>query len=112
MTAAGMMSEAVSKQLLEQSSQIYELESQLQQYTAYEKLGREVAHEVKIVCPLVHKIALSNMVEVQTDSAAAKHYVVAVLGCSKPLPREDRVRIENWLKVRTKTDSLRVITTH
>lgn len=112
MTAAGMMSEAVSKQLLEQSSQIYELESQLQKYTAYEKLGREVAREVKAVCPLVQRIALSNMEEVQTDTAAARHYVVAVLGCSKPLPKEDRVRIENWLKVRTKVDSLRVITTH
>ena len=61
---------------------------------------------------LNRQAALSNMEEVQTDTAAARHYVVAVLGCSKPLPKEDRVRIENWLKVRTKVDSLRVITTH
>ncbi|SFG30495.1 hypothetical protein SAMN05216383_10960 [Prevotella sp. KH2C16] len=97
---------------MEQSSQIYELENRLQQYTAYERLSREVVREVKAICPLVNRISLSNIVEAQADTTATKHYVVAVLGCSRQLPHEDRARIQKWLKARTKADSLRVITTN
>lgn len=103
---------ATNKKLLEQSSQIYELENRLQQYTAYERLSREVVREVKAICPLVNRISLSNIVEAQADTTATKHYVVAVLGCSRQLPHEDRARIQKWLKARTKADSLRVITTN
>ncbi len=105
-------SEATSKKLLEQSSQIHELEKRLQQYTTYEGLSREVAHEVRAICPLVNKISLSNIVEVQADTTATKHYTIAVLGCSRQLPYEDRTRLQKWLEARIKADSLRVITTY
>lgn len=111
LTTATQSTEANNQRLLEQSQQIHELEASLERYTRYEHLSKEVGKEVQAVFPVVRKISLSNVTEARTDTALSRQYVVAVVGCKGRLSADERSRLQQWLKARTKADSLRVITT-
>lgn len=111
LTTAVQSTEASNQRLLQQSQQIHELEASLERYTRYEQLGQEIGREVKTIFPVVRKISLSNVTETRTDSASSRRYVIAVVGCKEQLSAEERSRLRQWLKARTKTDSLRLITT-
>ncbi|MFC2655222.1 MULTISPECIES: hypothetical protein [Prevotella] len=49
--------------------------------------------------------------EVPTDTSATKRYVVAIVGSKTNFSTADREWLSRWLKSRTESDSLRLITT-
>ena len=96
------------KQLLELSSQVSLLSTQLAGYVNYESLAKEIATEVPSLFPAITTIGLSNMVENRCDTAVAKRYVAAIVTL-KPrtkLSEADAARLHSWLKSRAKADSL------
>lgn len=96
------------KQLLELSSQVSLLSTQLAGYVNYESLAKEIATEVPSLFPAITTIGLSNMVENRCDTAVAKRYVAAIVTL-KPrtkLSEADAARLRSWLKSRAKADSL------
>ena len=96
------------KQLLELSSQVSLLSTQLAGYVNYESLAKEIATEVPSLFPAITTIGLSNMVENRCDTAVAKRYVAAIVTL-KPrtkLSEVDAARLRSWLKSRAKADSL------
>ncbi len=99
------------QQLIEQTAQLNTMSKQLQEYTAYENLGKEISQEVKAVCPKVRRISLSQALEASTDTSTTLRYTIAVAGCNNPLTDAERTQLQRWLKVRSKADSLRLITT-
>ncbi|MBO1363864.1 TIGR00341 family protein [Prevotella sp. A2931] len=105
------VSKATQQQLIEQTAQLNTVSKQLQEYTAYENLGKEISQEVKAVCPKVKTISLSKVSEARTDTSATLRYTVAVAGCVSPLSGTERTQLQRWLKARSKADSLRLITT-
>lgn len=108
---AAQTSEATNQQLVEQSNRIHQLESQLDSYTSYERLGRDLASEVRAVFPTVTRVSLAPVAESRADTTATRRFVVAVVGCRNgSLSQSDRDRLQQWLKVRAKADSLRLIT--
>lgn len=103
--------QASQQKLIEQVAQLGELEQQLNAYQQYATLTKEVHTELKAVCPSAKSISISRVTEAKTDTAASQEYVMAVVNCPRALSSPDRQRLQEWLKVRTKVDSLRVIVT-
>lgn len=88
------------------------LEKQLGSYTRYEELSREMSGEVKALYPKVKTLSLSMAVQVNTDTASVRKYVIALMGLRRGerLSENERPVLEKWLKARVKTDSLRLVT--
>ena len=109
---AGAGQSGTDKQkLLMQAEQVSRLEEQLKGYAQYSQMGVDIRHEVKAVYPAVASISLSRVTEARTDTSSARQYVLAVVGSPKGLDKTERKQLENWLKVRTKADSLRLLIT-
>ena len=109
---AGAGQSGTDKQkLLMQAEQVSRLEEQLKGYAQYSQMGVDIRHEVKAVYPAVASISLSRVTEARTDTSSARQYVLAVVGSPKGLDKTERKQLQNWLKVRTKADSLRLLIT-
>ena len=93
-----------------QTERVAQLERETADYRRLDALAREIAGEVKAVCPKVESIGLSKITETPVDSGAVRSYVLAVANSRTPLPATDRDRLAQWLKVRTQADSLRLVT--
>ena len=96
--------------LVLQTERVAQLERETADYRRLDALAREIGGEVKAVCPKVESIGLSKITETPVDSGAVRSYVLAVANSRTPLPATDRDRLAQWLKVRTKADSLRLVT--
>lgn len=103
--------QASQQKLIEQVAQLGKVEQQLNAYQQYATLTKEIHTELKAVCPSAKSISISRVTEAKTDTAATQEYVMAVVNCSRALSNPDRQRLQEWLKARTKSDSLRVIVT-
>ena len=109
---AGTGQSGTDKQkLLMQAEQVSRLQEQLKGYAQYSQMGVDIRHEVKAVYPAVASISLSRVTEARTDTSSARQYVLAVVGSPKGLDKTERKQLQNWLKVRTKADSLRLLIT-
>ena len=93
-----------------QAERVAQLERETADYRRLDALAREIVGEVKAVCPKVESIGLSKITETPVDSGAVRSYVLAVANSRTPLPAADRDRLAQWLKVRTQSDSLRLVT--
>ena len=98
------------QQLALQTERVAQLERETADYRRLDALAREIGGEVKAVCPKVESIGLSKITETPVDSGAVRSYVLAVANSRTPLPAADRDRLAQWLKVRTQSDSLRLVT--
>ena len=96
--------------LVLQTERVAQLERETADYRRLDALAREIAGEVKAVCPKVESIGLSKITETPVDSGAVRSYVLAVANSRTHLPATDRDRLAQWLKVRTQADSLRLVT--
>lgn len=103
--------QASQQKLIEQVAQLGKVEQQLNAYQQYATLTKEIHTELKAVCPSAKSISISRVTEAKTDTAASQEYIMAVVNCSRALSNPDRQRLQEWLKARTKSDSLRVIVT-
>ena len=103
--------QASQQKLIEQVAQLGEVEQQLNAYQQYATLTKEVHTELKAVCPSAKSISISRVTEAKTDTATSQEYIMAVVNCPRALRSPDRQRLQEWLKARTKVDSLRVIVT-
>lgn len=98
-------------QLQAQMAQIAALQQQLGRYTHYETMSTEVSQEVKALFPAVLSIGLSPMTIASTDTLAPQQVVVAMVHSNKVkrLNDNDRYKLQQWLRVRTQSDSLIMI---
>ena len=103
--------QASQQKLIEQAAHLGKVEQQLNAYQQYATLTKEVCTELKAVCPSAKSISISRVTEAKTDTATSQEYIMAVVNCSRALSNPDRQRLQEWLKARTKSDSLRVIVT-
>ena len=85
------------------------LQKQLNSYTHYPVLANDMREELKVVCPSAKSIILSKASESFVDSASIKHHIVAIVKTNKPLAKDNRKQLYDWLKVKVKSDSLELI---
>ena len=85
------------------------LQKQLNSYTHYPVLANDMKEELKVVCPLAKSIMLSKASEYFVDSASIKNHIMAIVKANKPLTKDNRKQLYDWLKVKVKSDSLELI---
>lgn len=85
------------------------LQKQLNSYTHYPVLANDMREELKVVCPSAKSIILSKASESFVDSASIKNHIVAIVKTNKPLAKDNRKQLYDWLKVKVKSDSLELI---
>ena len=109
--------------LVELAGRIQHLEAQLQSYTQYETLSRNISGEIKSLWPNIQTISLSQAMEVPTDSVISpdtptisaptddqkSHIVLAVVTHKGRFSEAERKRLNDWLKARTKAEQLQLI---
>lgn len=103
--------EATRQKLMEQSARVHTLEDEVGGYRRYEALGSEVRGEIKSLWPAVTRLSLAPVVEADMDTTRTRRLVVAVAACRRPLSTADREKFTQWLKARTKADSLKLVVT-
>ena len=119
----GINIEANNPKLVEQAGRIQHLEAQLQSYTQYETLSRNISGEIKSLWPNIQTISLSQAMEVPTDSVMSpdtptisaptddqkSHIVLAVVTHKGRFSEAERKRLNDWLKTRSKAEQLQLI---
>ena len=119
----GINTEANNQKLVEQAGRIQHLEAQLQSYTQYETLSRNISGEIKSLWPNIQTISLSQAMEVSTDSVMSpdtptisaptddqkSHIVLAVVTHKGRFSEAERKRLNDWLKTRSKAEQLQLI---
>lgn len=97
------------QQIVEQNSRIYALEEKLNRYTRFEKMSDAVGREMVSLYPTVRSVSLARITDVRTDTSSSSSYVLALVGSNKQIKGDDAERLADWLKTRTRADSLRLI---
>lgn len=103
--------ESEQQKIIEISSQVNTLTSELAEYTKYETMAAEIKGEMKALFPQIKTLSLAKTAEVSRDTTAIRRYVIATIGTYKShkLPHDDSELLRNWLKTRIKADSLVVV---
>ena len=98
--------------LSEKNIRIRELETKLSAFATDTLAVRDITVEMRTLVPDLHDVTLSKAVRYNTDKPPADTLVLCVmhLNKGKKLAAGERERIEQWLRVRTKTDSLKLYT--
>ena len=98
--------------LSEKNIRIRELETKLSAFATHTLAVRDITVEMRTLVPDLHDVTLSKAVRYNTDKTPADTLVLCVmhLNKGKKLAAGERERIEQWLRVRTKTDSLKLYT--
>ena len=98
--------------LSEKNIRIRELETKLSAFATDTLAVRDITVEMRTLVPDLHDVTLSKAVRYNTDKTPADTLVLCVmhLNNGKKLAAGERERIEQWLRVRTNTDSLKLYT--
>ena len=94
--------------ILELTARTNALNTALADYTRYDNLSSELRGELAAIFPQVSAISLSKVTQAKRDTAATKQFVAAIVttGTKKRLTNQEKLRLTEWLKARTKADSL------
>lgn len=100
--------ESERRQMLELSSQVSALKNELNEYTRYESLTKEIRSEVSFLFPEIESLSISRVAEVTSDTVQVNHHVVAIIDTSngKALSKAESQKLREWLQARVKADSL------
>ena len=94
--------------ILELTARTNALNTALADYTRYDNLSSELRGELAAIFPQVSAISLSKVTQAKRDTAATTQFVAAIVttGTKKRLTTQEKLRLTEWLKARTKADSL------
>ena len=108
LTAMTTSRESDRQHLMKLSAQVSSLNNQLDEYTRYESLSKEIRGEISVLFPQVSSLSLSRVAYSSNDTAAVRHYVAAIIGTThhKLLPKGEAQKLREWLQTRVKADSL------
>uniref|UniRef100_A0AB33JDV8 TIGR00341 family protein n=1 Tax=Prevotella sp. GTC17260 TaxID=3236796 RepID=A0AB33JDV8_9BACT len=88
-------------QLLEkQTQENAALSRQLDQYTRYERLSRQMCSEVHILFPEVNTLSMSATLEVSADTVKPQRVIMAVVGTTRRLPDASKEKLKTWMENR------------
>lgn len=99
------------QQLINLTAQVGLLNSQLDEYTRYESLTKDIQGELSVLFPQVSSLSLARVAQVSKDTTATKHYIAAIIKTTntKSLPTADTQKLREWLQVKVQADSLVVV---
>lgn len=98
------------QRLVEQTKKIASLEKDLERYRTFDGLSKALVPELKVLYPSVRSLSLSHAIEMTVDSMRTDTVLLAVMKFGKQPDAAEKAKIAEWLKARTGTDSLKLIT--
>ena len=98
-----------NRQVEELEGKITELSGEIQKYQNRELPTALLTRELAAQYDGINQVTLTRGQRIAADSDTASEVIVAILQCSKPLKDAERLRIQNWLKVRLGVDDVQVI---
>ncbi len=97
------------KTIYNQSMKIDSLSKKIKDYESVSKLNIELFPEFKTLFPKVKEISISNAIAVEIDSSKIDTLTFVYLKNKVKLSHQELETIEKWLKVRTKSKSIKLI---
>jgi len=94
--------------MAEKEKQAKMLQAKLDSIDNLQKLGKQVYAELKAQYPALKNAVIQPSAVLTDSSASAKTYLV-LLSLSSNLPRQMKLKLENWLKVRLQQKNIKLI---
>jgi uncharacterized hydrophobic protein (TIGR00271 family) len=98
-----------NRQVEELEGKVTELSGEIQNYKNRELPTALLTRELAAQYDGIRQLTLTRGQRTDAESSETREVVVAILNCSKPLKDAERLRIQNWLKVRLGVDDVEVI---
>lgn len=99
----------LSKALVDKESEISRLKLKLDSMTTKNKIGMQLFSELKISYPDLKDIIINESTTLIDTSSVKQTIFLAVLDFNKPVSSKEKIKIEEWLKVRLKENKIKVI---
>lgn len=97
------------QKLAEQERENDSLRAELMFYSGLQGDGGRFGEEIKALFPTVNSVYISRGLKLDIDSAVVDTVTYAIVGCGRALPRADRAKLSEWLKVRVAAGEFQLI---
>lgn len=106
-----MTNKVAQRDLDYRNGTIKRLQGELDKRNAAQAELAQVARELHAQCPQIREVLYSEATEWETGASEADAGALAVFSVStrRPIPLEERHRLERWLKVRLAPDGVRLV---
>ena len=98
-----------NRQVEELEGKITELSGEVQQYQNRELPVALLTRELAAQYDGVRQVTLTRGSRTDAESGESREVIVAILNCAKPPKEAERLRIQNWLKVRLGVEEVEVL---
>ncbi|MGL4412142.1 MAG: DUF389 domain-containing protein [Bacteroidales bacterium] len=99
----------IENRLRDKEHQVDYLEGRLSEYTNILSKSSEIAPEIKVLFPSVQALTLSTGIQYGVQSSTSDTITIACLQMNNKPDETTRLRIEEWLKSRTKSKLFKLI---
>ena len=98
-----------NREVQELEGKVNELSGEVQRYKNRELPSALILRELTAQYEGIREVTLTRGERIETGSESGQEVIVAILQCDKALKEAERLRIQNWLKVRLGVDNVQVI---
>lgn len=93
----------------EQEKKILSLQSNLSNYTALDSLTLEIAPELKVIFPEITDVSLALSTSTNISKMTKNQQLLAVIKYKASPAKEERTKLEEWLKARTRAKTIHLV---
>ena len=97
------------ERLQEQQEEILRLRRELQSYSTFSNLSKQIVPEFRVLYPQVERVSLSQMVSLTVDSMHTDTITVALLSLKEEMDAEKMKQMQEWLKTRTGAKKMKLV---
>ena len=97
------------ERLKQQQEEILNLRKELNNYTTYNQLNKQIVPELKVLYPQVERISMSQMIVFATDSMRTDTLTMVLMGLKSEMEVTQMDQLQQWLKTRVGTDKMKFI---
>ena len=98
-----------NRQVEELEGKVTELSGEIQEYQNRELPVALLTRELAAQYDGVRQVTLTRGSRTDAESGESREVIVAILNCAKPPKEAERLRIQNWLKVRLGVEEVEVL---
>jgi len=97
------------ERLQEQQEEILRLRRELQSYSTFSNLSKQIVPEFRLLYPQVERVSLSQMVSLTVDSMHTDTITVALLSLKEEMDTKTMKQMQEWLKTRTGAKKMKLV---
>ena len=97
------------QRIIQQQSKIDSLQKELNAFSAYNFVKKNVGAEIKVLYPEVTSFAFAKTIELSVDSAKADTVTLALLNFKKVPSKSQQNKISDWIKARLNAKRVKLI---